>query len=297
MKRNYDFFNKIIYRSPEYTINSFFEIPNNFTDISSFVKTLFQTDSFREAIYLASPSLFKEWEKCYNGNNNDEKKRNLEYNIIKYFIRSIFNCTPFGTFSSYSLITNTSHLEETKKLPYLNYSYVKKIFDEIGNELDLKHIINYSVNNSLYKVGNTYRYMEYNQEKDQYQLSSINSNPIIDFLLRDRETKSIDEFCDLITNRFDGINRDQTNEFILTLIDAQILLIDVRPCINGKDFISQLEIYKKQYPVLQQYLFKYSHFLSNEIIYNFTNTFRIDKWNKLAYNDNELSYSIINVNL
>ena len=106
MKKNiYKQLSSLILRNPLYSLSSYNKIPATRDGLEFFFGQLYNDDVFREAIYIASPILFEQWEKDINKDVRDElTKRKLYKSLMKYYIRSVTNCVPFGLFASYSII-------------------------------------------------------------------------------------------------------------------------------------------------------------------------------------------------
>ena len=86
-------FNTFLFRAP---LHSFDLIQRALYDEDSLASVL-KEKRFQEAIYIASPVLYKELQKYLKEKFNDkEKKERLQNSLIKYLSRMSTRCTPFG---------------------------------------------------------------------------------------------------------------------------------------------------------------------------------------------------------
>ncbi len=98
MYRAADFF---MIRVPFLDIQEFYKFIESNDDILTFIKNQKYYLQFKEALLIASDSLFDALTLYENNNLTDNKKiRNLKIAILKYFLRSVSRATPFGCFSS-----------------------------------------------------------------------------------------------------------------------------------------------------------------------------------------------------
>ena len=122
IKNIYKTFDTKIIRTPLYPLEDYKMIPKEGKDIIPFVEKLFENPTFKEAIFLASPELFYEWKKSIQKEEYSlHKKQQLFKSILKYYIRSITNCIPFGLFASYGI---TDSLETTDPIIELSLIHI-----------------------------------------------------------------------------------------------------------------------------------------------------------------------------
>lgn len=96
-------------------------------------------------------------------------------------------------------------------------------------------------NNSIYKVGNRIRYIEYQYTggKREYIISLVplseELQQILDF---SKEGKTIGDIASILVN--DEITKNETKEFVEELIDNQVLISELEPNVSGNDFLDKI---------------------------------------------------------
>lgn len=96
-------------------------------------------------------------------------------------------------------------------------------------------------NNSIYKIGNKIRYVEYEfvNEIREYIISSATlSNELLQILNFTKQGKTMQQITEILVN--DDITEFEAKEFIEELIDNQILVSEIEPNVSGKNFLDVL---------------------------------------------------------
>lgn len=236
----FQFFDKFVVRTPYL---SFKEFKDCFSEENTNVKFENQLENrtFREAIYLASPSLHNEI--------NDNINKKPKYSLIKYYNRASTRCTPFGLFAG----VGYGNFDKENDFP-LSFSEHQKFRDtkldmhflvslsKFFNSLPhIKNNILYFPNNSIYIVGNRIRFVEYenkNGKRDYIISSAPLSEELEEILLASREGKTIDELSSILNNK--EISSDKAREFINELIENQVLVSEIEPNVAGNDFLDSI---------------------------------------------------------
>lgn len=261
-------FDSLVYRRPAHNIITYLEIPNTAEKVSLFVRKLYNDNYFRNSVYIASPELYNMWMKLYDNTVLDNSKKDkIENNIIKYYIRSIFNCSPFGLFSGYSILNKQENSQKDSEILYVNYCYIQSMIDEINNIKTFRSFFKYNLNNTIYKIGNALRYMEYNNEKGYFELSQIDIDPVINFIYkRIKFPISISDMEKILLDKIEGINYDVINNYINDLIDSQFLISDFQILINNGSPTEQFkELINRNEMILNYLISKYNinHLFNN----------------------------------
>lgn len=228
----YDIHQKLILRTPRLSLDHF----SLETDTSDQARS----DSFMEALYLASPDLVQSLQS--NGKGKISAASNA---IAKYFIRSCFRPTPFGMFAGVSVAewgNNTNIVFEGElRHTRLDLQYLEKIAKHLVRVPEIKKTINFSANNSIYTCGDKLRYIEYSLagNRRNYSLSEVE---IIDELRQILAVSampvSYQALVDILTSK--GYPQADAQAFIDELIDNQILISELEPCITGDDYLDVL---------------------------------------------------------
>ncbi|WP_426477204.1 lantibiotic dehydratase family protein [Chryseobacterium sp. CBSDS_008] len=244
------FFDTFIVRSPLF---SYKEFQNIFYDESNIDKNLekhFSNTIFREAIYLASLSLYQEIEKSAgNGliiyNSLNERIKNA---LLKYYNRTSTRCTPFGLFSGVStgkfekenkisLFSENTKLRDTK----LDMHFLVALSDHLLTIPYIKNRILFFPNNTIHKLGNKIRFIEYENKdgKRDYIISSAPFSEELEYILTFSEAgKTIHQLANTLVN--EEISLKEAIQFIDELIENQVLISELYPNVSGYDFLDQI---------------------------------------------------------
>jgi len=238
---NINYFNTFILRTPLFPINFYTELFKNYSSEKLF--QMFEICLVKNAIRIASPELITQLDKLKRNINElkSDKKNDLELALLKYIARLSSRATPFGIFAGCSagkLANETSiQLEEMDKhevfLQFDMHYWINLLQDIANSSLIQKELIYYP-NTSLYKIADFYRYVEYQyvNKKREHALSSIRVNPIIDSIVEN--AKNGIKFKDLVNLIVeDDSEIEEATNFVLELIQNQILVSELEPTITG----------------------------------------------------------------
>lgn len=244
----YHFFQEYIVRTSVYSCKNFKEKADKEFFSAEELKKICADPVFQEAIYLASPDLYKELSQW--SSSEKEWPPKLKNTILKYYTRMSTRCTPFGLFSGVSL---GKFIKETENHRVLNYKQVQirdTKFDmhflvSLAKTLEKNPYIRsrllYLPNNSIYKVGKRIRYVEYeyNEGKREYIISSApysdELSKILDFSKRG---VPVNKLADILTDN--DISREEAQEFVEELIDNQVLVSELEPNVSGYDYLDTI---------------------------------------------------------
>lgn len=221
------------------------------------IEDLFNDDSFLEALYLASPVLHRECNKYKKGlitESGDIEK--LKKTVVKYYLRSISRCTPFGLFSGCTvsqwssepdarLVINSTIKRHTR----LDMHYLCALAQELALRQGIKEQLLYFTNNSYYNIGDETRYVEYKYFLGSriHQISSVDATDYLEELLKKAvHGITIQEIIRLL--EVQDADEDEIQEFINELISSQLLVSELEPAITGEEFVHQiLHVLKRVY--------------------------------------------------
>lgn len=236
----YKVFDKFIIRTPIY---SFEYIPYiSIYDKKSFKKTI-RNRKFKEAIYLATPVLYKEICKLEKRTLNKKEEKKVINSLNRYLSRMATRCTPFGLFASCSIgnisnrtdiILGDTFLRKTR----LDMLFLCRLITEIITKCSNSR---YFTNLSLYKTKQYYRYVEYKQldYKRLYTISMIKRNKYLDNLLIEVDKgKSLTEMITYLEQYEVPYNEAFT--YIQDLIKSQLIVSELLPTITGEDLLKRI---------------------------------------------------------
>lgn len=211
---------KFILRTPRFSISEYFRTPD--------LRRLFTNPDFLEALQLASTSLYNALVKNTKGVNES---------LFRYATRSCFRSTPFGLFAGVSVVEwgddTEIDLMTSKKRIQINIDVIVKIIDNLLLNPSVARSLKFTLNNSLYSIGQKARYIEWslNNGKRNYCLSEVELTE--EFLEVVRLSKDRVAFTDLIKGLENlHINNDDAENYLMDLIRNQVLISDLTPSIT-----------------------------------------------------------------
>ncbi|MGE0078157.1 MAG: lantibiotic dehydratase family protein [Bacteroidales bacterium] len=249
MKNSYSAFSKFFIRIPKEPLQLF----SNFIKDEVNLKELVKQTKFLEALFIASPELYNETIKWLNGHLFSEKEeQKLKYSLYKYLARMSSRCTPFGLFAGFNVgiiddSANIPVVNESERLSRfrvtrldMNYSCALSLYF-IKQEL-IRDQLKFFPNNSIYASANKLRYVEYlygEKSKRLHQVTAVDKSEylmrILDFA---RSGNTINNLSNHIVD--DEITFSEAKDFILELIDSQILVSELEPCISDPDYWARI---------------------------------------------------------
>ncbi|MEO6523844.1 MAG: lantibiotic dehydratase family protein [Mucilaginibacter sp.] len=230
----YKFFQQVVYRSPIFPINFIGD------------RSIFTSDIFRDALYIASPDLYKESSK-HIYSNVDQMPITIQISLYKYLTRMSSRCTPFGLFAGCGLANfgNKSIIDFNSRVlmtqTRFDMNFIALVAQKLSQDKAIIKKIKYKANNSLYKVGTEHRYIEriYTKNKLKYYLSSVGEDDYINKILNEFDKpKSIDDVLDNLQDK--ELIRQDFEDFIETLVENQILISELEPTVIGRDALNDI---------------------------------------------------------
>lgn len=208
----------------------------------------YQNSLFKEALLIASPELYEEFRKT---NHLSEK---MQLTLYKYWSRVCTRSTPFGLFGTCStggIDDYTHHLVSTPdkihRKTRLDMKYICELVQYLENDDSIRANLTFYPNDSIYKVGTCYRYIEYiyEQGKRTHYLQEVKYSKHINAILNNsRNGASINQLEDILV--LNGLSKEIAHSFIIELIDNQVLVSDISPNITGDDALNTLIIKLQQ---------------------------------------------------
>jgi len=261
----YQFFEEFVVRTPLFSCRDFQKTISKSQIPGNKIREICSDPIFQEALYLASPHLHLEVIKWLNSEKEPVSKdfEKLKNTILKYYSRMSTRCTPFGLFSSVGLG------KFSEKLMSFNKDDAKESADDLirDTKLDMHFLVSlaqyfekspeirnrlsFYPNNSIYRVGNKIRYIEYQYTsgKREYIISSAplseELGQIINF---SRQGKTIQQIAEILIGEEiknsptsqKQITKEEAEEFIEELIDNQVLVSELEPNVSGADFFDTI---------------------------------------------------------
>lgn len=229
---------KFLIRTPK---NSFNQLK---TYCNESLEVLLSKTDIQEAIRIASFDLYEKLKKL-PALESKEKER-AKNSLIRYMNRTSTRCTPFGLFAGCALgiMDEYTHLTISSKIrrhTRLDMNYLCSLSQYLAAIPEIKYKLKYYPNNTLYTVGNEYRYIEYQYVKDIriHQISSVKKTYYLDKIIQISQTGvSIENLYPYITN--EDIQKEVFINYIDSLIQSQVLISELDPAITGDDCLTRM---------------------------------------------------------
>jgi len=253
-------FTDYVLRTPLLPLSLYLETLENYSTEKA--KQLYQKPIIREAIHLASPDLIKQLDKWANNDPvlSHEKARKLELTFLKYLARMSSRCTPFGLFAGCSLgrITHKTeiNLEDSdafQRVTQFDMQFWIALLQEIANKKDVIPHLKYYPNNSIYKTGDFYRYIEYKiiETKREHSITALRkSTTLTELLYNAKSGMTVEEMVALLADN--QSEKQEAYEFILKLIDFQFLISELDAVVTGNNDWERVLSVTKKIPALDK---------------------------------------------
>ncbi|MEY4538455.1 MAG: hypothetical protein RLZZ306_212, partial [Bacteroidota bacterium] len=234
------FLNKLIVRTPS--------LPFNDNISEEFLKQFLNDSIFTEALYLASPVLYQEAILWKEGKITDAKKlQKIPISLGKYYLRMCSRCTPFGLFAGCGVLewgteSNIKLSSKTQRKTRLDMHFAGALAQKLAEIPEIKYLLKFSLNSSVYRVGEEIRYVEYSYVDGQrkHQITAIIWSEYIQLVLDlCKFGKTIQEIIPSLID--DEISEEEARSFVEELINSQLLVSELEPAITGEEFTSQIK--------------------------------------------------------
>ncbi len=253
LKNPYTFFDQFCLRTPLLSLPFYDDLTKEYEITPEKFKDIWKDEIIKEAIFLASPELFSEIEKWLAGQITDTKKSaRLASSLLKYISRMSSRCTPFGLFAGCSIGTfrestaielaqDKNHHRQTR----FDMNFLVAFSQKLAKEETIKNQLRWYANNSLYRIGDQYRYIEYkyNQyNRREHSIEAVAYTEYLEEIIENAKSgKNIKELATLLVD--EDITYEEAEGFIDQLIENQILVCEIEPSVTGRDFLMQLAEY------------------------------------------------------
>lgn len=204
-----------------------------------------ENDYVREAIRLASPELMAalDNEKPSWSTISEKKTNALELTFLKYLIRMSSRCTPFGLFAGCVVgeITSKTNIllespEKHSRYTQFDMQFWIVLLRNFAKKEEISPYLKYYPNNSIYKLGDFYRYIEYKyiKTKREHTISALRKSELLELLLNiSKSGATISEMILLLAD--DDSETEDATAYINQLIDFQFLTSEFDVALTGKE--------------------------------------------------------------
>ena len=238
----YKFLNSFVLRTPLLPLDRYKLLIKSNKDILAYLRN---NPIIMEAIYLASPTLYREAVKLIEGKECSDPEK-IIHSLVRYLSRMSTRCTPFGLFagcSTGSLGNETAIVLDNsmRRSTRLDIYFTSTVLDTLLIFSEIRSCCMYYANPSIYKVNQKIRYLESytSNAKRCYRISEVENSPAIKLLLK--KAKKGTSLSSLVNALLDkGYQKNESEGFISSLIDSQLLIPDLFQPVIGEHPLSQI---------------------------------------------------------
>lgn len=245
----YKNFSKYVLRTPLFPFSRYKDITSKTELVDDDYKRICSNSIFKEAIYLASPSFYKEVIKWEKGQISDKKKvEKLKESILKYFSRMSSRCTPYGLFAACNVgqIGNTTSIKLNKETlngrhTRLDMNFLVALSQNLSKKKEIREQLLFYPNTSLYEIGGKYRYVEYNYIKGRrvHQIVSVDKTEYLEKVFSHASKGAlISQLANSLIDK--DVTYEEADSFIQELVSSQLLIGELEPSISGPEFLDQI---------------------------------------------------------
>lgn len=204
----------------------------------------------REALYLASPSLYERiclWEQGEGDYNN------LPQTIARYLLRMAFRATPFGTFSYVGTFSahagptriNVPARSEMDRLIEIDSAFLGRLARAVYSDHALRSSLRYFPNDTIYTAGEVLTYIAYDwdaRERRIYRKMEVERSSYLDFVIAQaRRGLTLGELADVCAEEFgEEADAGEIAQFLTELVVDQVLCSDHLVDITSKDTLAHM---------------------------------------------------------
>ncbi|MDN3692979.1 lantibiotic dehydratase [Chryseobacterium tructae] len=209
---------------------------------------IYDCKEFAPSLWVASPVLSEELQKCKEGKIKDEKSiEKINISLYKYWSRIRSRSTPFGLFSGVSLGKIDHHdnivfSEEAHSKIRMDMKYLYDVFIYLKDLPEVRKSTLFYVNDSIHPFDKKFRFIEkkYIKEAIKYVISVTDRSLALKKILSSAQNGiSYQDIVNILVT--EGYDEDESlYEYIDNIIDSQILISELEPTLIGGDYLEKI---------------------------------------------------------
>lgn len=213
---------------------------------------IFSQPAFKEAIYLASPVLYRKLASFLDSSMDEADVDRTKLSLQKYLLRLSRRSTPFALFAGitmgeWSEQTNAVLPAEIIRHTRLDADYVSQLVLLLLQSAEVRDVVKFFPNNTLYNVVDKLRYIEHQaiNHRRAFSLSNIDYQLPVHWVLdHAKEGKDKNSLVGKLTDS--GWDHEQALSLVEEMIDNQLLVSELEINLTNLDyFLSVIEVLKK----------------------------------------------------
>lgn len=241
-----------VFRRPLLSVNQVFQLFETTAGAPPAVfeaqlRELFTQPPLREAIYLASPSLFNRMEVWLR--EGVPPKDRLLRTLFKYAVRAGTRCTPYGLFAG--ILPPGAPGPRTQVVPdpgqpytahaRLDTHYLNELTQYILGNPAVREQLRYFPNNTLYQIASEYRYFYFHTDAGarHYAICAIGASPYVRQVLRHARAGATPGALAVALTGPEVTEADARG-LVRQLIEEQVLVSELQLRVTGPDFVDFL---------------------------------------------------------
>ncbi|MGI4762068.1 MAG: lantibiotic dehydratase [Janthinobacterium lividum] len=214
------------------------------------LRELFRSPVLSEAIFIASPELSQAVQGWLTQPARTKKEGDkLLLTLRKYLLRMAYRCTPYGLFAGISRAEwgAATTLELVPQPQYVRHSrvdmdYLCTLATALAQDAVVREQVRYYPNNTLYPVGDQYRYIEYSfrEKVRQHDLVTVERSEYLAFILQQAQAGlPAAALAESLVS--EDISREEAQDFLEEIIASQVLVSELEPAVTGPEYLQQLQ--------------------------------------------------------
>lgn len=256
-EQNYTNFQRYILRTPLLPINYIRRLVKDGVITKDALLDACADEAVMEALFLASPSFYREVQKWREGKlPNSKEEDKVMQGLYRYLARMCTRCTPFGMFAGITAGTvadktdiKMSPKETNVTNVRLDMNYVCALAKDIAEIPEIKEQILFYPNNSMYRIGEKMRYVEYSfsNARRSHHISAVDASEYLMRIINEaKQGRRLIHLAQLIVD--DEITIDDAKAFIDEIVASQLLTSELEPTVIGADPLEQMISVLNKYP-------------------------------------------------